>query len=32
VTLPERPGYGIELDEKVARRYAVPGTKWFDEP
>jgi hypothetical protein len=30
VTLPERPGFGIELDETVGRRHAVPGTKWFD--
>ena len=30
VTLPERPGYGIELDETVGRRHAVPGTTWFD--
>jgi len=31
VTLPSRPGYGIELDEKVARRHAVQGIKWFDD-
>jgi len=30
VTLPERPGFGIELDEAVGRRHAVPGTTWFD--
>ena len=32
VTLTDRPGFGVELDERVARRHAVPGTRWFDDP
>jgi len=31
VTLPDRPGLGAELDEKVGRRYALPGSRWFDD-
>jgi L-alanine-DL-glutamate epimerase-like enolase superfamily enzyme len=31
VTPSERPGFGIELDESVARRWQLPGTRWFDE-
>ncbi len=31
VTVPERPGYGIELNEREARRYAVSGSRWFDD-
>ncbi|HEU5077614.1 MAG TPA: mandelate racemase/muconate lactonizing enzyme family protein [Opitutaceae bacterium] len=27
----DKPGFGIELDEKAARRYALPGSTWFDE-
>jgi len=30
VTIPNRPGIGTELNESVARRYALPGSKWFD--
>ena len=25
----ERPGFGIELDERVGRRYRVSGSRWF---
>ena len=32
VTPPESPGFGVELDEKVGKRYRLGGTKWFDEP
>lgn len=31
VTPLDRPGYGIELDETVGKRYALLGTRWFDE-
>lgn len=31
VTPSERPGFGVELDETVGRRHAVPGTRWFDQ-
>ena len=27
----DRPGIGVELDEAVARRYRLAGTRWFDE-
>jgi gluconate/galactonate dehydratase len=26
------PGFGVELDEQVGRRYRLPGTRWFDAP
>jgi galactonate dehydratase len=29
ITLSDRPGLGVELDETVARTYQWPGTKWF---
>jgi len=29
VTPPDRPGFGVELDEKQARKYQLPGTSWF---
>ena len=29
ITLSDRPGIGLELDEEVARQYQVPGTTWF---
>lgn len=32
ITVPDRPGLGITLDEEVARRYAKPGTTFFGEP
>lgn len=28
---PDRPGFGVELDEVVGRRYRLPGSRWFDE-
>jgi L-alanine-DL-glutamate epimerase-like enolase superfamily enzyme len=31
VTPPDGPGLGVELDERVGRRYRLPGTTWFDE-
>ncbi|MEJ1971862.1 MAG: hypothetical protein WDM96_05040 [Lacunisphaera sp.] len=31
VTPGAQPGFGLELNEKTARRYALPGAKWFDE-
>ncbi len=31
VTPPNRPGFGIELDEIVGRKYRLPGSTWFDE-
>jgi gluconate/galactonate dehydratase len=27
----ERPGFGVELDDSQARRWRLPGTRWFDE-
>ena len=29
ITLTDRPGIGVELDEEVARQYQYPGTTWF---
>jgi galactonate dehydratase len=29
ITLTDRPGIGLELDESVARQYQYPGTSWF---
>jgi galactonate dehydratase len=29
ITLSDRPGIGLELDEEVASRYQYPGTTWF---
>ncbi len=26
----DRPGFGLELDERVGRRYHLPGSRWFD--
>jgi len=31
VTPPSRPGFGIELDETIGRRYRLPGSTWFDD-
>jgi len=31
VTPMDRPGFGIELDEKVGRKHRLPGSRWFDE-
>jgi L-alanine-DL-glutamate epimerase-like enolase superfamily enzyme len=30
ITLTDRPGIGVELDEEVARQYQYPGTTWFE--
>jgi galactonate dehydratase len=30
ITLPERPGFGVEMNEEGARRAQVPGTPWFE--
>jgi L-alanine-DL-glutamate epimerase-like enolase superfamily enzyme len=30
ITLSDRPGIGLELDETVARTYQYPGTTWFE--
>lgn len=30
ITLSDRPGIGLELDETVARHYQYPGTTWFN--
>ncbi len=29
ITVPDRPGFGIEMNEEVARKAQVPGTPWF---
>lgn len=29
ITLTDRPGIGVELDETVGRQYQYPGTTWF---
>ena len=30
VTLPDRAGLGVEMDEAAARKAQVPGTPWFE--
>ncbi|MGC8759148.1 MAG: mandelate racemase/muconate lactonizing enzyme family protein [Bryobacteraceae bacterium] len=30
VTVPDRPGLGVEMNEEAARRAQVPGTPWFE--
>jgi galactonate dehydratase len=30
ITLTDRPGIGVELDEEVASQYQFPGTTWFE--
>lgn len=30
ITLPERPGIGVEMNEDVARKVQVKGTPWFE--
>jgi galactonate dehydratase len=30
ISLPERPGIGVEMDDDVARKAQVPGTPWFE--
>jgi galactonate dehydratase len=29
ITIGDRPGIGVELDEEVGRQYQYPGTTWF---
>ncbi len=31
ITLPERPGFGVTMNEEVAKTRRVPGTPWFEE-
>jgi galactonate dehydratase len=30
ITLPDKPGIGVEMNEEVARRAQIPGTTWFE--
>lgn len=30
ITVPERPGIGVEMNEDAARKAQVPGTPWFE--
>jgi len=30
VTVPDRPGIGVEMNEEAARKAQVPGTPWFE--
>ena len=30
ITLPDRPGIGVEMNEDAARKAQVPGTPWFE--
>lgn len=30
ITLPERPGIGVEMDEAAAKKARIPGTPWFE--
>jgi L-alanine-DL-glutamate epimerase-like enolase superfamily enzyme len=30
ITVSDRPGIGLELNEDVARQYQYPGTTWFE--
>jgi galactonate dehydratase len=30
ITVPDRPGIGVEMDEEAARKVQVPGTPWFE--
>jgi len=30
ITLPDRPGLGVEMNEEAARSVRVPGTPWFE--
>jgi L-alanine-DL-glutamate epimerase-like enolase superfamily enzyme len=31
VTPTDRPGFGIELNESVGKKYRFAGSRWFDE-
>jgi gluconate/galactonate dehydratase len=28
---PDAPGLGVEIEERIGKRWRVPGTRWFDE-
>ena len=30
ITLPDRPGIGVEMNEEGARKAQIPGTSWFE--
>ena len=30
ITLMDRPGIGVEMDDEAVRKYQVPGTRWFE--
>ena len=30
VTVPDRPGLGVEMDDEVAKKAQMPGTSWFE--
>jgi galactonate dehydratase len=30
VTVPDRPGIGVEMNEEVAKKAQMPGTRWFE--
>ena len=30
ITLPERAGFGVEMNDEGARKAQVPGTPWFE--
>lgn len=30
ITVAERPGLGVEMDEEAARRVQIKGTPWFE--
>jgi galactonate dehydratase len=30
ITVSDRPGIGVEMNEEVARRAQIPGTTWFE--
>ena len=29
ITLPDRPGFGVEMNEEAARKVQMPDTPWF---
>jgi len=30
ITVPDRPGVGVEINDEAAKKYMVPGTTWFE--
>jgi L-alanine-DL-glutamate epimerase-like enolase superfamily enzyme len=30
VTVPDRPGIGVEMNDEAARKHQAPGTPWFE--